>query len=340
MNIDTIYFEENTEDIDLINAETPTETATEKYPENIYFLGDYYSKPQMKIIGVVGLIVVLIIIRIIFKIKRKINNFRQKHPTEKSTFNEAAKEFKKQEKKLNEEYWEDIEHLIHKDLINLKADFIDGNEAGTVTNIDKKCSLYGSMAFNDIYLRDIDDDYEEYDPSTDKEFEHAISQIDEIVLSKKAIYFIECKTYSGNVRGDINEKYWLHNGIGFYSPIFQNQGHINFFKCLCEKKAEFANANEAKVWEHAKELPMYNIICFSNKTDVNVTKNSLNNVKVVKERELISVLMQADEKLPTSNMTTVEYMVLGDKLKECCKNVPEHIKKAHLTRTIQKEEEI
>lgn len=50
--------------------------------------------------------------------------------------------------------------------------------------------------------------------------------------------------------------------------------------------------------------------------------------------------MQADEKLPASSMTTVEYMVLGDKLKECCKNVPEHIKKAHLTRTIQKEEEI
>lgn len=339
--IDTICFDENTEDLDIINADTQTEVATEKYPENIYFLGDYYSKPQMKIIGVIGVVIALIMIRIIFKIKRKINDFRQKHPTEKYMFNETAKEFKKQEKQLNEKYWEDAEHLIHKDLTNLKTKFIDGNEVGTVTSVDKKCSLYGSLAFNDIYLRDVDDDYEEYDLSTDREFDHATSQIDEIVLSKKAIYFIECKTYSGNVRGDINEKYWLHNGIGFYSPVYQNQGHINFFKWLCDKKAEFANENEAKMWEHAKELPMYNIICFSDKTDVNIQENKISEyVKVTNIRETILVLMRIDDELPAPSMTTVEYMMLGDKLKECCRNVPKHIKEAHLTRTIQKEEEI
>lgn len=58
------------------------------------------------------------------------------------------------------------------------------------------------------------------------------TQIDHIVISKKGIYCIETKNLNGVLKGNVDEKNWIHinrkgNKNTIYNPIFQNQSHIN-----------------------------------------------------------------------------------------------------------------
>lgn len=61
------------------------------------------------------------------------------------------------------------------------------------------------------------------------------SEIDIIVVSKKAIIVFECKNYAGNIYGDGKRKKWIQY-LGrkksyFYNPFLQNRTHV---KCLKE----------------------------------------------------------------------------------------------------------
>lgn len=57
------------------------------------------------------------------------------------------------------------------------------------------------------------------------------SQIDHVVVSPYGIFVIETKNYSGAIRGTDSMKYWERHYPNkpmqyFYSPVFQNSGHI------------------------------------------------------------------------------------------------------------------
>lgn len=62
------------------------------------------------------------------------------------------------------------------------------------------------------------------------------SQIDHIVISKKGIFVIETKNYSGTIIASKDKKYWLQvlkgNEHSFFNPLFQNEGHIRMIKNL------------------------------------------------------------------------------------------------------------
>jgi hypothetical protein len=101
------------------------------------------------------------------------------------------------------------------------------------------------------------------------------TQIDNILITTKAVYCLECKDYSGNIRiyehGDIwyqELSYWkkVYRGSSFqkdtfhiYNPLKQNQSHINFLK------------NNIKL----NNLPIINIIVFSDKSNLinDITKS-------------------------------------------------------------------
>lgn len=60
------------------------------------------------------------------------------------------------------------------------------------------------------------------------------TQIDHIVISRKGIFVIETKNYSGVIYGDLNNKCWTHicgkNKHIVYNIVYQNQGHIKAVK--------------------------------------------------------------------------------------------------------------
>lgn len=90
-----------------------------------------------------------------------------------------------------------------------------------VQNVLKKLNQKKYYIFNDIILSH---------PNK------RTSQIDHLIISRKGIFVIETKNYSGVLYGDVKEKYWIHisgkNRHTVYNIIFQNQGHI---KCVKNK---------------------------------------------------------------------------------------------------------
>ena len=66
--------------------------------------------------------------------------------------------------------------------------------------------------------------------------ERGSSQIDHVVVSKKGIFVIETKNFSGYIYGNEKSKIWKKYSQGrrfetkFNSPIFQNYGHIKALK--------------------------------------------------------------------------------------------------------------
>lgn len=70
-----------------------------------------------------------------------------------------------------------------------------------------------------------------YDDVTFMTVSGGTTQIDHVVLSRKGIFCIETKNLNGDLKGNVDDKNWLHwNKRGdkniIYNPIFQNHAHI------------------------------------------------------------------------------------------------------------------
>ena len=53
------------------------------------------------------------------------------------------------------------------------------------------------------------------------------SQIDHVLITPYAVFVIETKNYSGEIKGNRKEKNWtVSNRFKMYNPILQNYGHI------------------------------------------------------------------------------------------------------------------
>lgn len=103
------------------------------------------------------------------------------------------------------------------------------------------------------------------------------TQIDHILINQKGIIIIETKNYSGIIRGSEGNHIWLqmigNKKIRFYSPIKQNQYHMDVIKKLI-------NHNNIRI---------YSVIVFSMNSILNI--NTVTPViKVDKLKEFISLL--------------------------------------------------
>ena len=87
------------------------------------------------------------------------------------------------------------------------------------------------------------------------------SQIDHLIISKKGIFVIEVKNYSGKIYGNDEQQNWTQSfnygkqTYQFYSPVKQNLTHCN------------------RVKEHLnKQIDVYSIVIFLN-CDINSVKS-------------------------------------------------------------------
>jgi len=108
-------------------------------------------------------------------------------------------------------------------------------------------------------------------------YENEYTQIDNILVTTKAIFVVEDKNYSGNVYGKESDPYWTQSSgkykNTFFNPIMQNKKHIKITK---------------KVLNLFDYIPVYNIIVFSNNAKIkNVNLNNDNtDTHLVKDFDL------------------------------------------------------
>ena len=108
-----------------------------------------------------------------------------------------------------------------------------------------------------------------------------LTEIDILAIHTTGIYVFECKNYGGWIFGAGNKKEWLHTyktgeRYRFYSPIFQNQIHINAVKNLLK------NYN----------IPYYSIIVFSDKCELMDFFYDTPNTYIIYENEIKSLMKE------------------------------------------------
>lgn len=126
------------------------------------------------------------------------------------------------------------------------------------------------------------------------------SQIDHIIVSRKGIFVIETKNYSGCVFGHVKNKYWVHissqNKHTIYNIIYQNQGHINAVKNLINKIL-LDNISFRKYIKFFVSILLFNNNCrvkikksffFKTKFKICNFDNVIKNIKKIRRRNIIS----------------------------------------------------
>jgi len=65
------------------------------------------------------------------------------------------------------------------------------------------------------------------------------SQIDHILLTPYAIFIIETKNYSGEIKGGREDKQWtVNNRFNMLNPFYQNYGHIESIRSMIQVEKE------------------------------------------------------------------------------------------------------
>ncbi len=141
-------------------------------------------------------------------------------------------------------------------------------------------NLLGGMEFHDIML-----------------WNNSItSQIDNILLTRKALYVIESKDYSGWIFGTDYQEYWKQtfahyksrrtgqtvSKFSFYNPIKQNIVHIRVLK---------------KSILSLKNIPIYNIIVFGAEAELKEINNKTPNTVVTEIYNLNNLILNIDNSI-------------------------------------------
>lgn len=121
-------------------------------------------------------------------------------------------------------------------------------------------------------------------------------QIDNILLTNKALYVIESKDYSGWIYGSFSQEYWMQtfahyrnrysgktvSKFKFYNPIKQNQNHIKF---LIDK------------FPQIKSIPIKNFVVFGKLATLKNIQKKTNDSYVITIRHLQSTLIEAEHQV-------------------------------------------
>lgn len=155
------------------------------------------------------------------------------------------------------------------------------------------------------------------------------AQIDYIVITRKRIYVLECKNLIGNIEidnvGSFIRTYelfgkWIKEGI--YSPITQNQRHLQVLKEMRkESKSNFLMKMmfEKNFYETYKSV----VVLANPKTYLNA-KYAKKEIKqqVIRADQLIAYIKEQDSFVKDLNMSEKEMFDLATFFMQ--KNVPEH----------------
>lgn len=128
------------------------------------------------------------------------------------------------------------------------------------------------------------------------------TQIDHILISKKGIFVIETKDFSGKIVGDEDSKFWLQKlrfkENYFYSPIKQNYGHVKAVeeiikrRNICISLIVFTNkSNIKKIKSETDVIQLKNLKRFIRKykTDVKLSKAEIEKIyKDIKRKDINS----------------------------------------------------
>lgn len=160
------------------------------------------------------------------------------------------------------------------------------------------------------------------------EKDNLTAQIDYLVITRKRVYVLECKNLIGNIEidnsGNFVRSYELSGKKireGIYSPITQNQRHLQVLKEI--RKASKNNILSKYMFEQNFDKMYKSIVVLANpKTYLNA-KYAPKEIKqqVVRADQLISFVKQMDEKMDDFNMSEKDMLELAKFYLE--KNVPE-----------------
>ena len=107
-------------------------------------------------------------------------------------------------------------------------------------------------------------------------------QIDHIIVSKFGIYVIETKNFEGIITGSMKSNMWTQhiyrNKYKFNNPVHQNYGHIKALENLL----------------HLKPDCFKSVVCFSNKSKLNIQDN---NSSVINASSLLEYIYNFNDEI-------------------------------------------
>lgn len=148
------------------------------------------------------------------------------------------------------------------------------------------------------------------------------TEIDVLMLSKKGIFVLESKNYSGWIFGNEKQKYWyqtLPAGGGtshkepFYNPILQNRSHIKHLKVFV-----------------GEQIATHSIIVFSQRCTLKNIEVSSNDISVIHRDEVAFVVSSIYESTTEDILTESDIMILYNKLYPLTQ-ISDAVKAQHIT---------
>ena len=159
------------------------------------------------------------------------------------------------------------------------------------------------------------------------EIDGLTAQIDYIVITRKATFIIECKNLIGNIEIDSQGNFirtYKFNGKyikeGIYSPITQNQRHLEVLKRLVKESK--SNIIMKKLFENAFDENYKSIIVLANPKTILNYKFAKKEVKdkVIRADQLINFIKQTNTKINSSSLSDDELKNKAEKILSWHKN--------------------
>jgi hypothetical protein len=126
------------------------------------------------------------------------------------------------------------------------------------------------------------------------------TEIDMIFLHKTGLYVLESKFYQGDVFGELEDVYWIHenkDARNFYNPVRQNIKHVTEINnCLAEAKIN--------------NIPIWSVVVFSDQTKLHLQKRRLPNIFVCHQSDLRQYIRSNEKNLPEDKLLSQEKVLL------------------------------
>lgn len=160
------------------------------------------------------------------------------------------------------------------------------------------------------------------------------AQIDYIIVTRKCVYVVECKNLIGNIevnnRGEFTRTYELLGRKmkeGIYSPITQNQRHLNVIKALGMKSK--TNIIAKKIFEKAFDENYKSLVVLANPKTVLNVKYAIKDIKekIVRADQLISKIKEIDAKVEVDFSQNVMLDIANSFLEKTKENGSDYAKK-------------
>jgi len=149
------------------------------------------------------------------------------------------------------------------------------------------------------------------------------AQIDYIIITRKCVYVIECKNLIGNIevnnRGEFTRTYELLGKKikeGIYSPITQNQRHLNVLKA-CGLKSK-TNIIAKTLFEKSFDENYKSLIVLANPKTVLNVKYATKDIKgkIVRVDQLISKIKALDAKVESADFSQNSMLEIANSILE------------------------